>query len=209
MCVCSESSVVNLIWTKKLILLYWCTATVFKLSSSLLILQVKLKRLQLLKQMNLLSLCFVLPQEDSTHISKTTWQINPTNQLPVAQVQAALLKTRTSSSILQLRMLQPNWHNKFWQTQMLRSSRRSSKFQNILVKNRRTLSPLKNSSPGLMNAKSQMTGTTLQHLQISGFASEVKQKNGFLLRSVTRFSNESSLPRLTINSSFTDWPICP
>jgi len=74
-----------------------------------------------------------------------------------------------------------------------------------------------------MNAKFPTTGMTLQCSQISDFAFEVRQKNGFLLRFVTsssrrhrklglesgRCSRRNLQPRLTISSSSTGLPIWP
>jgi hypothetical protein len=59
------------------------------------------------------------------------------------------------------------------------------KIPEFFVKKPRKLSPPRNSSCVLMNVRFQTTGMTQPLLQTSSFSSEVKLKNGFLLRSVT------------------------
>ncbi len=69
MCVCSESSVINLIKTKKLVLLYWCTAMVFELSP-LHFLLVKIQRDNLPQKFKpMLHVLHVTTNEDSTFLT--------------------------------------------------------------------------------------------------------------------------------------------
>jgi hypothetical protein len=53
----------------------------------------------------------------------------------------------------------------------------------FLVKKEKTLSQHRNSSPGLMSVKSQMTGTTPQLLPTFAYAYEEKLMNGCLQQS--------------------------